>query len=1058
AAQAARTPDAAAVVHEGVMLTYRQLDERSSRQAHRLRALGVERGSLVALCLERSLDMPVATLGVLKAGGAYVPLDPDYPAERLAFVLEDTQAPVVLTHEKLRERLGPCPGAAVLCLDAAQADLATEPASAPETGSEPGDLAYVIYTSGSTGRPKGVLVEHRHVARLFSSTAEWFGFGPADTWTMLHSYAFDFSVWEMWGALLHGGKLVIPSHWTIRSPEALARLLSTERVTVLNATPSLFTGALEDILAVADHLALRVVVFGGEALRPAALAPWFERFGDAGPQLINMYGITETTVHVTYRPIGAEAVGRGGSPIGVALPDLELHVLDAAGEPAPVGVVGEIHVGGAGVARGYLNRPELTAERFVANPFGEGRLYRSGDLARRLPDGELEFLGRGDAQVKIRGYRVELGEIESALLGHDGVREAAVVAVDVGADDTRLAAYVVPVDGADVGDRLREHLEQTLPPHMVPSSIVPVERLALTTNGKLDRRALPAPTWETAGQAAEFAAPASDTETVIAEIWREVLGVERVGSQDSFFALGGHSLLAAKIATKVRQRFAIDLSVRALFDVPTLGEFATLVDGARAPAPAPGPAQVPEPDPGQGLAPLAFGQQQLLFFDAMRPDVPVYNAALAIEVDGPLDLTALRAAHDDVVERHEPLRTVFGWEGDEPGQRVLDHWAFELPVVDLSEHDADARDAELERLVREHGRRRFDLERDLALRATAFRLAPGRHLVLVQTHHIAMDGWSVDVFFSELATFYAARRDRRPPALAPLARSYREYARWQRERLAGERRARHVDFWRRQLAAAPGVLPLPADRPRPAEQSFAGHTLVTVLPASTAGAVVEVARAHEVTPYMLLLAAFAALLRASGGGDDLLIGTPSANRGAPEFESLVGYFNNTLVVRVRLDGNPTFAELLERVRTAALGAFEHEELPFEQVVEAVGARRVPGANPLFQVNFRARVGAPAQLALAGADATRFRVADLGIARFDLALEAHVRDDGIVCHFEYTADLFDADRIEALAGDFETLLAQLVAEPDTRLRAMPLATAGAAVASRADIRSFRRRRG
>ncbi len=580
--QVARAPDAPAVVHEGVMLTYGELDRRANQLAHRLRALGVGRDCLVALCLERSLDMIVAVVAVLKAGGAYVPMDPDNPAERLGFVLSDTGAPVLLTHEPLLDRL-PMHEASVVCLDAEAAALATEPITAPEVGSVPGDLAYVIYTSGSTGRPKGVLVEHRNVARLFSCTEAWFGFGASDTWALLHSYAFDFSVWEMWGALLYGGKLVIPSHWTVRSPEALSRLLAFERVTVLNATPSLFSGAMGELLSVADRLCVRVVVFGGEALRPVALARWFEHFGDGGPVLVNMYGITETTVHVSYQVVAAEAVARAGSPIGVALPDLELHVLDAAGAHVPTGVPGEIYVGGAGVARGYLNRPELTAERFVANPFGEGRLYKSGDRARRLPGGGLDFLGRGDAQVKVRGYRIELGEIESALLTHDAVSETAVTALQVAPDDTRLAAYFVPAAGssgtADLPAVLHTHVKGFLPPHMVPASIMAVDSLPLTSNGKLNRRALPTPTW---GARSVSMPPRTPTEQEVADLWREMLDVERVGAEDSFFALGGHSLLAVRLFAEIEERLGVKLPLATLFQGDTVAELAAAIVRERA--------------------------------------------------------------------------------------------------------------------------------------------------------------------------------------------------------------------------------------------------------------------------------------------------------------------------------------------------------------------------------------------------------------------------------------------------------------------------------------------
>jgi nonribosomal peptide synthetase DhbF len=526
--------------------------------------------------------MIVAVLATIKAGGAYVPLDPGYPADRLAFILEDARPPVVVVHEHTIDQLPPHE-ATVLDMDSEARSLAAEPATLPESASEPSDLAYVIYTSGSTGMPKGVEVEHRHVARLFSSTDEWFGFGPGDTWALLHSYAFDFSVWEMWGALLHGGKLVVPSRMTIRSPEALAILLVLERVTVLNATPSLFSGLMGHLLGVADRMSLRTVVFGGEELRPTALAPWFDRFGSDGPALVNMYGITETTVHVTYKPLGPESAQAAGSPIGRPLPDLEIHLLDPAGRHVPRGVAGEIFVGGAGVARGYLNRPELTAERFVPNPFGSGRLYRSGDRARQLRDGGLDYLGRGDEQVKVRGFRIELGEIERALAEHPAVSEAAVTAVEVAPGDTRLAAYLVPVNGSagldDLPAALQAHAKRKLPPHMVPASVGVVERLPLTTNGKLNRAALPAPTW---GTAKASVAPRTLLEQQLAQLWREILDVGQVGADDGFFELGGHSLLAVRLFAEIEQRFGVRLPLATLFHGDTLAELAATIAAEQA--------------------------------------------------------------------------------------------------------------------------------------------------------------------------------------------------------------------------------------------------------------------------------------------------------------------------------------------------------------------------------------------------------------------------------------------------------------------------------------------
>jgi amino acid adenylation domain-containing protein len=576
-AQAARTPGAVAVRFEEESLTYAALNLRANQLAHYLRRRGVGPEVRVGICLERSLEMVVAVLAVLKAGGAYVPLDPTYPADRLAFTLSDAGVPVVLAQEKVRALLAVPDGVEVMSLDAAHAEIAAESAENPESGAGPDSLAYVIYTSGSTGTPKGALIEHRNVARLFSATDAWFGFGPSDVWTLFHSCAFDFSVWEIWGALLYGGRVVVVPFDVTRDPEAFHALVQREGVTVLNQTPSAFRQFIRVDGERGGDLALRVVVFGGEALEPASLREWVERRGAETPRLVNMYGITETTVHVTYRPLGREDVfGGSGSPIGRAIPDLRLYVLDAGRRPVPIGVPGELYVGGAGVARGYLNRPELTAERFVDDPFAPGRLYRTGDRVRWMADGTLEYLGRLDEQVKIRGFRIELGEIEAALRPAPGVTDCAVVAREDETGDRRLVAYAV---GAVEADALRAHMRQSLPEYMVPSAFVVLDRLPLTANGKVDRKALPAP--EIASVVERYVAPRTPVEEEVAGIWAEVLHLERVGVEESFFDLGGHSLLATRVVSRVREVFGVDVSLRALFEGPTVAQMAARVDAAQ---------------------------------------------------------------------------------------------------------------------------------------------------------------------------------------------------------------------------------------------------------------------------------------------------------------------------------------------------------------------------------------------------------------------------------------------------------------------------------------------
>jgi amino acid adenylation domain-containing protein len=586
AEQAARTPDAPALVFDGAVLTYAELDARANRLANHLRRLGAGPEVRVGICLERTAETVVAMLAVLRTGAAYLPLDPAYPAERLAYMLEDSRAPVLVTQESLRALL-PSGGVHVVAVDTDARAIAAEPVHAPANAADPRNAAYVIYTSGSTGRPKGVQVTHANVLRLFTATEAWFGFGAADVWTLFHSCAFDFSVWEVWGALLHGGRLVVVPYLTSRSPEDFYRLLAREGVTVLNQTPSAFRQliAAEEALGAAPELALRVVVFGGEALDPAMLRGWMRRHGEQTPRMVNMYGITETTVHVTYRLIAAQDVERGSSsPIGRAIPDLGVYVLDRRGQPSPAGVPGEMYVAGAGVARGYLGRPGLTAERFVPDPFSGtpgARLYRSGDGARWLASGELEYLGRLDQQVKIRGFRIEPGEIEAALMEHPSVREAAVVVREYAPGDRRLVGYVA-ADAELTQAAARAFLRERLPEHMVPAAFVVLDALPLTTNGKLDRRALPAPV---AADAPTAGAPLSRREGEVAEVWREVLGTGAIGPDDNFFDLGGNSLLLIRLAGLLRERLGSTVTAVELFRFPTVRTLAArLAGGAGEPA------------------------------------------------------------------------------------------------------------------------------------------------------------------------------------------------------------------------------------------------------------------------------------------------------------------------------------------------------------------------------------------------------------------------------------------------------------------------------------------
>ena len=706
------------------------------------------------------------------------------------------------------------------------------------------------------------------------------------------------------------------------------------------------------------------------------------------------------------------------------------------------------------MAEGYCGDAVQTGERFV--DWRGGRWYRTGDLGRYWPDGTLEFLGRRDQQVKLRGHRIELGEIQAALTDHPDVRDAIVTTFEGSAGDTRLAAYVVPQGDTEPPlEELRAHLEGRLPAFMVPSALMWLSELPLTPNGKLDRAALPAPVSDERAPG-ELAAPQTATEQRLAQLWKDVLGVEAVGTGDNFFHLGGHSLLAARVVTRVRDEFSIDLSVRALFERPTLAAFAAHVDAARTVSselPATEAERTAEPTRADGAHPVSFQQQQLLILDQRAPGNPLYNEALAWRVLGPLDRSALAEAVRTVVRRHEVLRTVLSLEGDTASQLVLEDWDVEIAVVPLEGLPANEQGEALERLLQEHVRRPFDLQHDVLLRPTLFRLDAEEHVLLFQTHHIVFDAWAVEIFYRELAEAYEAFLDGREPRLPGRPPQYADFARWQRDWLTGERLENELDFWRIQLSGAPTLLQLPTDRPQHASSSLEAASHLFELPEGVAQAVSSLCAAEGATPYMLLLAVFAALVYRLTGQDDILVGGPSANRGRSEFEDTIGFFANTVVTRVRLDGNPSFSELLERVKGSALQTLEHEEISFEQIVEAVRPPRRPGVNPLFQVNFRTRVGALPQLALRGTTATRVPV-QLGLARFDLAFEAHVHERGILVELIYATELYESATIERLAASFESLLRQVLADPSLPLLGLELAGEPAEAASGGGIRRFR----
>ncbi|HEU0299933.1 MAG TPA: amino acid adenylation domain-containing protein, partial [Longimicrobium sp.] len=1016
-AQAERTPDAVAAVFEDDSLTYAELNARANRLAHHLQGLGVGPDTRVALYLERSLEMVVGLLGVLKAGGAYVPLDPSYPADRLEFMLGDSAPVVLLTHRGAARRFS---GLAVPTLDLA-ADAprwADRPAANPGRGAlTPGHVMYAMYTSGSTGTPKGVMLEHRGVVnRLVAMQAEC-GLGPSDALLQKTPYSFDVSVWEFFWPLMVGARLVLARPLGHTDPDYLGEVVRRAGITGLHFVPSMLPVFLEHPSADVGP-GLRWVACSGEALPPALAQRFHARF--PGVALYNWYGPTETGEVTVWRcPPEAARV-----PLGRPIQNTRMYVLDGGGEPVPVGAVGELYLGGVSVARGYLDRPGLTAGRFVPDPFGPrpgARLYRTGDLARWLPDGTVEFLGRNDFQVKIRGNRVELGEIEACLAGHPDVREAAVLARGDAPGDPRLVAYYA---GAVDAAALRAHLAERLPGYMVPAAYVQLAALPLTPNGKADRRALPAPEGA-AFPAHAYEAPVGETEVALAEIWAGVLGVDRVGRWDHFFELGGHSLRAVQVVSRVKRVLEADVALPDLFERPVLAEFARTVDGAvRAALPA------IEPADREADVPLSFAQQRLWFLEQFGSLGSAYHIRRQLRFRGGLDRRALARALDRIVARHEALRTTFVPVDGQPVQRIgpVEESGFRLLGHDLGGHpDAEA---ELGRLVDEESTAPFDLERGPLIRGRLVRLADEDHVLLLTMHHIVSDAWSMGVLIRELSALYAAYRGGEADPLPPLPVQYADYAAWQRRWVDGEVLRRQADYWRETLGGAPGLLELPADHPRPARQDFAGGAFAVVLDQELTAGLKALGQRHGTTLFMTLLAGWAVVLGRLSGERDVVIGTPTANRGRTEIEGLIGFFVNTLALRVDLSGSPSVAEVLRRVKARALGAQHHQDIPFEHVVELLQPVRSLAHSPLFQVMFAWQNAPQGALELPGLELAPVRRAAQETAKFDLSMSLRESDGRIVGGLTYATSLFERATAERFAGCLARVLEQMAAD-DTR---------------------------
>jgi amino acid adenylation domain-containing protein len=1020
AAQVARSPEAIAVAMEEDRLTYGELDRQANRLAHLLRHAGTGPDVPVALCLPRSARLVVAMLAVLKAGGAYVPLDLTYPGERLAFMLADTGAPVLLTHGAVPLELAAAPVRRIdLARDAGPIAAASETAFASEAGAD--HLAYIIYTSGSTGRPKGVAVPHRAVLRLVTGT-DYVSLGSDDRIVQISNTNFDAATFEIWGALLNGGCILGIDRPTSLDPARLAAALVDRQATVLFLTTALFNqvaGTVPGALASLD-----TVLFGGEAVDPGAV----QRVLTAGGprRLLHVYGPTESTTFATAFAVTRVPAEATTVPIGGPIANTTAYVCESNGEPAPLGVPGRLLIGGSGLARGYYGRPDLTSERFVPNAFsvtpGE-RLYDTGDLVRRDAAGALEFLGRLDDQVKIRGFRIELGEIETILAAHPAVAQAVVVVRRRGAERW-LAAYATlrgAAETAELAAELRRFLRARLPEAMVPGAFVFLDALPLTLNGKVDRRALPEPGPERARPQHASRPPSTPVEEIVAGVWTEVLGVEQVAADDDFFSLGGHSLLATQVASRLRAGFPGEDLLRLLFEHPTVAELAArLTAGARRAGVEPPPLVAL---PRQGELPLSFAQERLYFLSQLAPESPFYNLGKVLGLRGRLNIPALTLALREIVARHEVLRTTFANAGGRPVQTIAAPGTTALPLVDLAALPEPRRAGEALARLTHAGRLPFDLARGPLLRLALLRLGADEHQLLVALHHIACDGWSTGVFLAELAYLYRALVADEPVALPALAVQYADFAVWQRRWLDGAVEADLLAYWLERLRGVPTVLELPTDRPRPAVQAHRGGSRSERVPAAVTAALTALGRREGTTLFMTLLAAFQVLLGRSSGQGDFALGSPIANRNRLEIEPLIGFFVNTLVLRADLGGEPDVRALLARVRESSLGAYRHQDLPFERLVEALDSGRDLSRTPLFQVMFVLQNAPEVPVELPGVDVVPYDL-DSGASQFDLTLGVTARDGELELSLVYAADLFDGVTAQRLLAHWQTLLAHL----------------------------------
>ena len=1020
--QVDRSPDAIACIAGDTSFTYRDLNASANQLAHYLAARGIGPGSLVGICLHRTHNLLVALFGILKTGAAYLPLDPGYPEDRINYILKDAEARLVFTQQSVLDALPALTGD-TLSLDLHLGDIALQSTVNPPHRGSVEDLAYVLHTSGSTGKPKGVEITQRNLVNFLTTMQHEPGMKPCDTLLAVTTLSFDIAGLELYLPLITGARVVISSRSDASDPTALIALMQRHRVSVMQATPATWLMLFE--AGWTGDSSLKVLC-GGEAISQELAS----KLSAATSELWNMYGPTETTIWSSVSRIPAAM----DTPITIGRPiaNTTMYVLDPLKQLVPIGVHGELYIGGDGVARGYWQRPELTAERFVASPFTPGaRIYRTGDLAKFLPDGTIQCLGRIDNQIKIRGFRIELGEIETVLGAQPGIKDCVVVTCEDTPGNKRLVAYiVVEATGMPATADLPALLATSLPDYMVPHVYMTLDSLPLTPNGKVDRKALPAP--DVLPDEAEYVVPRTDTEHALAAIWSGVLQINPIGATTNFFSLGGHSLLATQVISRIRRLMDVELPLRDIFEFPTIEGLAKRIDATTRSQQVTG---IPCVSRDQPLA-LSFAQERLWFLDQFEPGNPRYNAPLPMRLKGPLSAAAMRDAINAIIRRHEVLRTTFRLENDRPVQEIATELVIDVPVIDISHLPLETREDEARSLAIEEARQPFNLRSGPVVRASLLRLEEQDHVLLLDIHHIATDGWSIWPFIQELGALYETCLAHLPSPSPELPIQYADFAVWQRDWIESDQIAAQLSYWKDQLADAPERIDLPTDRPRLAIETYRGATETVTFSTSLLKELNQLGQREGVTLYMTMLAAFQTLLHRYTGQDNIVVGSPIANRTRAEIEDLIGFFVNTLVMHTDVSGNPTFLELLQRVRTVALGAFANQDLPFEKLVEAIAPDRDLGTNPLVQVLFVMQNARRSVLRIADVEFEGMPIHN-GTAKFDVGIFLNERPEGLICMAEYSTDLFDRATICRMLGHFETLLQAIVADPAQRIGELPI---------------------